>query len=202
MSLMFYLKQTLLLYFFLSSLSHAQVVSRKQKFYYFGATYTAQWVYYLLDQKAVIEKTGSADNWINNPFKPHFDKDNFDYNIIKHSLAGNYYYLWYRSRSYTQRQALYWSFLSSLAFEFTIETITEKPSWQDIYQTPVFGTVLGMGFEELSLYFHRWGNWYGDTLGYILNPFSLIPGPKPDGLSLVPLCCQGVTGLALVYNFE
>lgn len=144
----------------------------------FGVIYAFQWGFFLVSQREEIEKYGSWDNWRKHPFELHYDKDSFDYNLIKHTFVGQYYYLWYRSRGYSMQSAFVWSYLSSFAFEFTIETVTEPPSLQDLYQTPVFGTVLGIGTEKLSLYFHSYNNWYGHTLGYLLNPFSILPSTK------------------------
>lgn len=137
--------------------------------------YAAQWTYYLVVQKKEIEKYGSFDNWLNYPRNPHYDRDSFEYNLYRHTLAGQYYYLFYRSRGYSEQNAFIWSTLSSFAFEFTIETVTERPSYQDLYQTPVYGTVLGVGVEKLSNYLHDSETWLGHLAGYILNPFTLLP---------------------------
>ncbi len=141
----------------------------------FGVVYAAQWGFYFVSQHETIESHGSFNNWIEHSLHPEFDKDTFDYNLFKHALSGGYYYLFYRSRGYTEQASFIWSALSSLAFEFTIETITEKPSIQDIYQTPLFGAIVGVGFENLSKHLHELDTWYGHTLGYILNPFTLLP---------------------------
>lgn len=167
----------------------------------FGVVYAAQWVYYLTMQKKTIEDHGSFKNWTHNPFSPHFDKDSFDYNIFKHTLTGNYYYLWFRSRGYTETSAFTWTFLSSLAFEFTVETATERPSYQDIYQTPVFGTVVGIGVEKLSRYFHGRDSWWGHTLGYLLNPFTLIPTTEEKEVSLAPFMDRKNVGVLATYRF-
>lgn len=177
-------------------------ISFREKSGYFAATYVSQWVYYLTAQRSIIQEHGSLRNWYTYPFKPHFDKDSFDYNIFKHSLTGNYYYLWYRSRGYVRKDALFWTFMSSLAFEFTVETATERPSWQDIYQTPVFGTVLGIGVEKLSLICHRWDTWYGHTLGYLLNPMTLVPKTEEQLIAMSPILAPGISGIALVYTFK
>lgn len=142
----------------------------------FGVVYASQWAFYVTSQAETIRTHGSLKNWREYPFSPRFDKDSFDFNIIKHSFAGELYYLFYRSRGYSETRALAWTFLSSVAFEFTIETMTERPSYQDLYQTPIYGTLLGMGFERLSMYFHAKRNWFARGLGYLLNPFSLAPG--------------------------
>ncbi len=179
-------------------------VPNKEKFLNFGAVYGFQWAFYFYSQQETIESDGgSLRNWYTNPFKPHFDKDSFDYNIVKHSLVGNYYYQFYRSRGYTEKNAFFWSFMSSLAFEFTIETITEKPSYQDIYQTPVFGTVLGIGFEKASIYFHSMNTWYGTTLGYLFNPMTLIPqfAREDKAVTLTPVLNSKMTGFVATYRF-
>lgn len=144
----------------------------------FSTVYGTQWIFYLISQKKEIESYGSFENWFQHPFEPHYDKDNFNYNLVKHTWVGQYYYLFYRSRGYTEQSSFIWSSISSLAFEFTIETVTEPPSYQDIYQTPVFGTILGFGMERLSKYFHSRETWYGTALGYATNPFTLLPSTK------------------------
>lgn len=141
----------------------------------FGALYLVQWASYYATQRETIEEHGSFKNMRENITKPHFDKDHFNYNIMKHTLTGQYYYLFYRSRGYDVETSFTWSTLSSLAFEFTIETITERPSYQDIYQTPVFGSIVGMGFERLSLYFHSLQTVPTTMLGYLFNPFTVLP---------------------------
>lgn len=178
-------------------------ISVPEKTLNFGIVYTTQWVYYLTLQREAIKDHGSFKNWHRNMLSPHFDKDSFDWNIFKHGLTGHYYYLFYRSRGYDRTEAFTWSILSSLAFEFTIETATERPSYQDIYQTPVYGTVLGLGVEKLSLYFHEKDNWWGHTLGYVLNPFTLLPQWNEDDetISLTPLIDQKTTGVVVTYVF-
>lgn len=150
-------------------------VPAHQKAGNFGMVYLTQWTYYLTNQKSEIEKHGSFKNWLQHPFELRFDKDHFNYNLILHTVVGQYYYLFYRSRGYTQTDAFLWTALSSFAFEFTIETVTEPPSVQDIHITPVMGTVLGIGVEKFSNYLHSLDIWYAHGLGYLLNPFTLLP---------------------------
>lgn len=153
-------------------------ISGRAKAANFGAVYAAQWAFYLASQSHEIDSYGSFENWIKYPLRPHYDKDSFDYNLIKHTYSGNLYYLFYRSQGYTEQSAFVWTYISSLAFEFTIETVTERPSLQDIYQTPVFGTVLGYGAERLSRELHSHKNWFSRGLAYLINPFSILPN-KP-----------------------
>jgi hypothetical protein len=146
----------------------------------FGLMYVGQWAFYYVSQKDIIEKHGSFDNWIHHPTEPVFDKDSFDYNIFKHSLAGQYYYLFYRHQGYSEMESFAWTFISSLAFEFTVETVTEKPSYQDIYQTPIYGTIVGMGTERLSNYLLSQDSAALHILGYIFNPFNLLNKNSSD----------------------
>ena len=178
----------------------------KEELKNFGGLYAAQWAVYLVTQQQTIKDRGSFDNWLHHPFSPRFDRDSFDYNIFKHTFTGNYYYLFYRSRGYNEKDAFFWTFMSSLALEFTIETVTENPSFQDIYITPVFGTVLGIGFDKTSRYFHSLDNWWGHGLGYLINPMTLIPDfarDKPGHVDAftTPIIDNKKIGLTATYRF-
>lgn len=163
--------------------------------------YGGQWIVYIATQHETIREHGSFENWYTHPWHPEFDKDTFDYNLVKHAISGQLYYQWYRSRGYTEQRAFLWSFISSMAFETTIETITEKPSFQDMYQTPVFGSLLGMGMERVSLYFHSKNTWFGHTLGYLFNPFSLLPDSQYQFVA-VPVVSSQSAGVQVVWSFQ
>ncbi|QDK45743.1 DUF3943 domain-containing protein [Bdellovibrio sp. ZAP7] len=167
----------------------------------FGIMYGLQWVVYAITQAETIQEHGSFHNWITNPSYAEYDKDTYDYNIFKHSLSGELYYQFYRSRGYTETEAFLWTVASSTAFEFTIETVTEAPSYQDLYQTPVLGTVVGVGFEKLSLYFHSKKTWSNRLLGYVFNPFSLLKSSR-YGYVAVPVVSQNFHGVNLSWSFE
>ncbi len=140
----------------------------------FGLVYLAQWSFYLASQQETIRDHGSIERLFENIGKTGFDRDNFEYNVLKHTWAGSYYYLFYRSRGYGVTTAFTWTFISSLAFEYTVETLTEPPSLQDIYQTPIYGTLAGIGLEKLSLYLHSKRIWPARALGFLLNPFTMF----------------------------
>jgi Domain of unknown function (DUF3943) len=176
-------------------------ITREEKAANYGLVFVAQVGTYVTSQSSVIKEHGSWRNWIRNPTSPHFDKDSFDFNLVKHSFVGQYYYLFYRSRGYGERQSFYWAAISSLTFEFGIETFTEKPSYQDIYQTPVFGTIVGMGTERLSDYFHSIGTVPTTILAYILNPFTLLPGSKCDCGVMPVVGSKGEAGFVATLNF-
>ncbi|WP_373997888.1 DUF3943 domain-containing protein [Bdellovibrio bacteriovorus] len=183
-----------------SQINDSSGITFQQRVLDFSAVYGAQWTVYLITQKDTITDHGSWDNFFSYPLHPEFDKDSFDFNIFKHALSGNYYYLYYRYRGYEQTDAFLWTFLSSLAFEFAVETYTEKPSIQDIYQTPIYGTLVGMGFERLSTYFRAKDSVALRSLGYILNPFTLLPN-HPENVAALPQVSDQSVGLQVVVGF-
>jgi hypothetical protein len=153
----------------------AENITSEKEISYFGMVYAAQWTFYLVSQRETISKYGSIDQWFDNVGRTGFDRDNFEYNVFKHAWAGSYYYLFYRNRGYSQTDAFKWSFFSSLAFEYTIETLTEPPSLQDIYQTPVYGTIVGIALEKMSYALLSSDIWGANVLAFILNPFIILP---------------------------
>lgn len=161
-------------------------ISGREKITNFATVYLAQWIFYGATQAQTIREHGSFQNMREYPFQTRFDRDDYNYNVVKHSLAGQYYYLFYRSRGYGVKQAFASSAASSFAFEFFVETMTERPSYQDLYQTPVFGTVLGIGAEKLSLTLVRSENVGARFLGYVVNPFLLFPDSN-FRVSFIPL---------------
>lgn len=163
--------------------------------------YAGQWSYYLVGQNANLRENGSPRNWVKNPANPHFDKDFYDFNLVMHTMTGSLYYGYYRSFGSSRPRSLAFSTLSVLLFEFTIETGTERPSFQDIYQTPVLGAVLGMGLEDLSLLCleSRYAPVRG--MGYLFNPFTLVPGSAWQ-VKLEPQVARENMGGRLVVSFR
>ncbi|WP_413574684.1 DUF3943 domain-containing protein [Bdellovibrio sp. HCB290] len=174
--------------------------AENEKIKNFGIMYGLQWGVYLVTQWETIEDNGSFKNWINNPWHPDYDKDTYDYNIFKHAYSGQLYYQFYRSRGYDEVTAFYWTIASSMAFEFTIETVTEVPSFQDMYLTPVLGTVVGVGFEKLSFYYHSKKTTPYRLLGYIFNPFTLLPSSHYGYVA--PIVSENFKGVNVSWSFE
>jgi Domain of unknown function (DUF3943) len=74
---------------------------------------------------------------------PSFDYDNFFFNYIAHPIDGSEFYLIARNRGLTWWQGFAYAVAVSTTFEFLIESAYEKASWQDLWITPVSGTVIG-----------------------------------------------------------
>lgn len=165
-----------------------------------GIVYTAQWAYYLIFQREPIQEMGSFKNWYTNMYQPHFDLDSYYYNIIMHSLAGMSYYLFYRSRGYSKGMAFLWGFVSQVLFEFTIETITERPSFQDLFLTPTLGTLVGITVEYISNALLSTNCIAAHILGYILNPFALLPFSSYEVVSS-PRITTTAIGYSVAFRF-
>ena len=74
---------------------------------------------------------------------PSFDYDNFFFNYIAHPIDGSEFYLAARNRKLTWWQSFAYATAVSCVFEFFIESAYEGASWQDLWITPVSGSVIG-----------------------------------------------------------
>lgn len=175
------------------------VPSNREKVLNFGAMYAKQWAFYLVSQAETIHDEGRIENISENFFHPHFDRDNLENNVLRHTAAGGYYYLFFRARGYSERRAFFWTAVSSTAFEFTVETLTEPPSYQDLFVTPLLGTAFGMGVEDLSRYLRSQENWFAKGVGFLINP-SLILSKKRN-MVLTPITQPRLIGARVEWEF-
>lgn len=136
--------------------------------------YAWQWGVYVPTQFATIRDEGSWRNYRKNFMHFVFDQDEPIWNLAAHPMVGSLYYLTYRASGYSQFEALKMAFIQSAIFETTIEIITERPSIQDLYQTPILGSMLGFALERVSLYFLNTDNSFLKVLGHIMNPPTLF----------------------------
>ena len=74
---------------------------------------------------------------------PSFDYDNFFFNYIAHPIDGSEFFLLARNRKLTFWESFAYAAAVSSFFEFFIESAYEGASWQDLWITPVSGTVIG-----------------------------------------------------------
>lgn len=126
---------------------------------------------YRLTQASTIHEHGSWENYRRNFGHPTMDHDAPIWNLVGHPITGAETYLYYRAKGYTKLQSFHLAFWSSFLFEFTIEIYTERPSYQDLYQTPVLGSAMGYGLERLSMFLlNSDTGWFGKSTGYLVNP--------------------------------
>ncbi len=88
-------------------------------------------------------------NWWDNVTHPQMDSDDFYINYILHPYWGAAYYVRARERGYDDRQSFWYSVLLSSAYEFGAEALFEEPSIQDIFVTPIVGSLLGAYFMDV-----------------------------------------------------
>ena len=136
--------------------------------------YGVSWLVYPLTQWETFTTEGSFEKYKDNFGKLVFDQDEPFWNWIVHPYSGSQLYLYYRANGYSRTGSLAMTIASSTLFEFTVEIYTEPASLQDLYQTPILGAVLGLGFETLSLYMLNSGNLMGKVLGHVINPMTLF----------------------------
>lgn len=140
-----------------------------------GLVYGMTWFFYPLVQPKIFRGAGGVKEYSHNFGKIVFDQDEPFWNGFVHPLSGSQLYLLYRADGYDRLSAFEMTFISSALFELTVEIFTEPASVQDLYQTPVLGTVLGFGIENASMYLLNSGNTLGKVIGHIINPATLLP---------------------------
>lgn len=146
----------------------------RESILHISALYGISWALYPLTQPEVFREKGSIKNYRKNFGKLVFDRDEPFWNWFVHPISGSQLYLYYRANGYNRVNSLGMAFISSTLFEFTIEIYTEPASVQDLYQTPVIGSVIGLGLENLSMYLLNSGNAFGKFFGHLLNPATLF----------------------------
>jgi hypothetical protein len=149
--------------------------SEKETLKHVGIMYAASWAVYPLSQPKVFREQGSWREYKKNFGQVVFDRDEPFWNWFVHPISGSQLYLYYRANGYDRINSLGLTFISSTLFEFTVEIYTEPASIQDIYQTPILGSILGVGLENLSLYLLNTGNVVGRFFGHVTNLSTLFP---------------------------
>jgi hypothetical protein len=177
--------------------------STAERFKQVAAIYALSAVVYPLTQPDIVRKNGSFSVYKKNFGKIVFDQDEPFWNWFVHPISGSQLYLLYRSFGHSRQSALSYTFLSSALFEFTIEIYTEPASLQDLIQTPLFGTVLGMGLETASFALLNTRSSLAHFFGHLINPATLFSFYRDKNLFLTPLYKKGAhpSGLKVGWEF-
>jgi len=146
----------------------------KESMKHIAAMYAVSWAVYPLSQPEIFREKGSFKRYKRNFGKLVFDRDEPFWNWFVHPISGSQLYLYYRANGYDRINSLGMTFISSTLFELTVEIYTEPASVQDLYQTPILGSLLGVGLENLSMYLLNTGNAMGRFLGHVINPATLF----------------------------
>lgn len=106
---------------------------------------------------------------------PVWDKDEWAINYIGHPLAGAAYYNMLRSQGASVLSSFLFSTVQSTIWEYGIEAIAEQPSIQDLFITPVVGSIIGELAHWGTNRMRRNGFTFGEkVLVTIINPSYVI----------------------------
>lgn len=140
-----------------------------------GLLYGVAWIVYPIFQPKLFSGAGGWRDYKRNFGQLVFDKDEPVWNFFIHPLTGSQLYLLFRADGYSRMGAFGMTTITSTLFEFTVEIFTEPASIQDLYQTPVLGSVFGLGLENFSFYLLNGGTSFGKIIGHLINPATLMP---------------------------
>lgn len=104
--------------------------------------------------RAELQDVPLFKRWHNHVIEkgPEWDHDKLYFNYILHPYAGAVYYMAARSCGFNPWQSLlYNACVSTIGWEFGIEAFMERPSIQDIFITPLVGSLIGEGFHRIKL---------------------------------------------------
>ena len=81
---------------------------------------------------------------------PVIDNDSLVINYVGHPVAGSYFYIWGRQSGLSwQESAILTTLMSTFYWEYGWESFAEVPSTQDLFVTPILGSILGEGSNYL-----------------------------------------------------
>lgn len=164
-----------------------------------GAVYGVSWLIYPLLQHDDF-KSGSWEEYKTNFGQLVFDQDQPYWNWLIHPLTGSQLYLFYRSTGYSRTGSLGMAFVSSFLWEFTVEVWSEPASIQDLYQTPVLGSLLGFGLETLSMYLLNQDNPMSTFFGYLFNFYTLF-GWFDGKIQIIPSYSKNTGSVTVIGTF-
>lgn len=132
--------------------------------------------------KNALEEKSLSQRWKEHvQAGPVWDHDDFFINYVGHPVSGAWYYTAARGCGISPEGSfLYSFFLSTFIWEYGYEAFAEIPSWQDIFSTPVVGSLMGEGLYYLE---KRIDKNHGEVLGskllggvsyFLLNPIGNI----------------------------
>lgn len=175
--------------------------------------------------RAALQQHPFYERWFKNVFKrgPEWDHDNPIFNYVLHPYAGAAYFMAARSCGFNYFQSLLYSAcISTIGWEYGIEACMERPSIQDLFITPLVGSLMGEMFYRLKR--HIVGHDYtlfgsriiGNIVVFLIDPVNEVvnlfrgsdtrrlhlgrKSPKMTS-SLIPTIGSGRAGFSLVCTF-
>jgi hypothetical protein len=99
-------------------------------------------------------------------------------NYVAHPLLGASWFMAYRSRGHGFVASSLGLIFQSFFLEYVIESPHNIPSAHDLVITPLIGIPIGYGLDTLSVYLLSMKDSRWRYLGYVANPFHLLPSAK------------------------
>ena len=178
--------------------------------------------------RAELQDTPLFKRWYNHVIKegPEWDHDKFIFNYVLHPYAGAVYFMAARSCGFGfWRSMLYSTLISNIGWEFGIEAFMERPSYQDLFITPVIGSCIGEAFYRVKRdivghdYMLCGSRILGNIVVFLVDPVNEVvnlfrgsdtrrlhlgrDARKRPGVesSLTPVGACGAPGFTLTVNF-
>lgn len=169
--------------------------------------------------RAELQDVPLFKRWYDHVIKkgPEWDHDNPIFNYVLHPYAGAVYFMAARSNGYNFYQSLLYSAaVSTIGWEFGIEAFMERPSIQDIFVTPLCGSIIGEAFYRLkrSIVENDYTLFGSPVLGtiaaFLLDPLNEVVGifmgnPARQAaraqLQFTPAITPAYQGFALTLTF-
>lgn len=135
--------------------------------------------------RAELQDVPLFKRWHNHVIKkgPEWDHDKFYFNYILHPYAGAAYFMAARSCGFNAWQSLlYCACISTIGWEFGIEAFMERPSIQDIFITPLVGSLIGEAFYKAKRSIVNNGyklvglTFWGNVVAFIIDPVNEFMG--------------------------
>lgn len=135
--------------------------------------------------RAALQKVPFYKRWFRNVFKrgPEWDHDNPIFNFVLHPYAGAAYFMAARSCGFNFYQSLLYSaIISNVGWEFGVEACMERPSIQDLFITPLVGSVMGELCYKLKRHiadngYRLWGSpVLGNIVAFFIDPVNEVVG--------------------------
>jgi hypothetical protein len=147
-----------------------------------AVTSTVSWGATLAFNKNIRDgvTSSSFDEWGDNISQtPEWNDDsNTVTNYVAHPLLGATWFMAYRSRGHGIIASSLGVVFQSFFLEYIIEGPHNVPSAHDMVFTPLVGIPIGYGLDTLSLYLLKQEKSSLRYLGYVANPFHLLPSAK------------------------
>ena len=124
------------------------------------------------------DKKNIWNKWWSNVQSPHWDHDSAAINYIGHPYFGSAYYARARERGFGEFDSFLYSALASAMYEFGVEALFERPSFQDLIVTPIGGALIGLALEPVRTWIKLKPDpkWYDQLILTATDPAGMLNG--------------------------